>query len=513
MKTILNTKSILHSLLLFPVATFAAAETGVKDSTPARPNVLFISVDDLRTALGCYGDPLAISPNIDRLAAEGRLFQHAYTQQAVCGPSRATLFTGRLPDHTRVWHNRNLFRDTLPDLVTMPQVFMANGYHAQSMGKTFSGNPREEDPQSWSVPFVVKAPGWRNYLLDRDTGGKGNAYEAADVPDNGYPDGKLTDLAVQTLTDLKEKEQPFFLAVGYFKPHLPFNAPKKYWDLYDPSVFDMEEQAPRVKDAPGQAYHEHRELGGYKDMPKNEKVSPEQARALRHGYYACVSYIDAQVGRLLDTLKELGLEDNTIVVLWGDHGFSLGEASRWCKGTNFELDTRVPLMVRLPGMAKPGAAAAGMVELVDIYPTLAELAGLTPPADLDGSSFAALLKDPAQPGRDIVLSQFARPFKRSDPEVMGYSVRTSTHRYSRWIDWPTGKVLGEELYDYADASSVLHTDAYWIEKANLAGDPANAKLLERMRGKMDEVLTERTGKPAGKAAQPKKEKKKNKQAA
>jgi iduronate 2-sulfatase len=498
MKSLLNTKNLFHSLFLLPVATFAAAGSGAEDAVPERPNVLFISVDDLRTSLGSYGDPLAISPNIDRLAAEGRQFQHAYTQQAVCGPSRATVFTGRLPDHTRVWHNRNLFRDTLPDLVTMPQMFMANGYHAQSMGKTFSGNPREEDPQSWSVPFVLKAPGWRNYLLSEDTGGKGNAYEAADVPDNGYPDGKLTDLAVQTLTELKAKDQPFFLAVGYFKPHLPFNAPKKYWDLYDPSVFELEEQAPRVKHAPEQAYHEHRELGGYTDMPKNEKVSPEQARALRHGYYACVSYIDAQVGRLLETLKELGLEDNTIVVLWGDHGFSLGEVSRWCKGTNFELDTRVPLMVRVPGMPDPGTPTSGLVELVDIYPTLAEVAGLTPPPDLDGKSFAALFTDPGQSGKDIVLSQFARPFNRSDPEVMGYSVRTPTHRYTRWIDWPTGKTLGEELYDYSDPASVKHKTAFLIENANLAADPGNAERLAHMRGKMDETLAERTGRPAGK---------------
>lgn len=510
MKKFLNKKNLLYSLLLFPIGTFAAADAGSQDIAQEKPNVLFISVDDLRTSLGCYGDPLVISPNIDRLASEGRLFQHAYTQQAVCGPSRATVFTGRLPDHTRVWHNRNLFRDTLPDLVTMPQMFMANGYHTQSMGKTFSGRPREEDPQSWSVPFVVKAPGWRNYLLNPDTGGKGNAYEAADVPDNGYPDGKLTDLAVQTLADLKAKDQPFFLAVGYFKPHLPFNAPKKYWDLYDPSVFDLEEQEPRVKDAPKQAYHEHPELGGYKDMPKNQKVSPAQARSLRHGYYACVSYIDAQVGRLLDTLGDLGLEDNTIVVLWGDHGYSLGEVSRWCKGTNFELDTHVPLMVRVPGMAQPGVATSGLVELVDIYPTLADLTGLTPPADLDGKSFAALFNDPAQSGKDIVLSQFTRPFKKSDPEVMGYSVRTPTHRYTRWIDWPTGKTLAEELYDYTDSRSVLHEDAFLIEKANLAGDPANAERLQHMRGKMDETLAERTGRPAGKTADSKKERKKKK---
>ena len=329
-----------------------------------RPNVLFIAIDDLRTALGCYGDPLVQSPRIDRLAASARIFTGAYVQQAVCGPSRASLLTGRLPDNIRVWHNRNLFRDTLPDVVTLPQLFKNNGYHTVSLGKIFSGNPLEEDPRSWSEPYILRQEGWKNYFYPESQGDrfKGLSHEMADIPDNGYTDGKLADLALETLDRLKEKEQPFFLAVGFFKPHLPFNAPKRYWDLYDPDLFDVDLQPDHVCDAPSEAYHSHRELGGYTDMPRDEHLTPEQARKLRHGYYACISYVDTQVGKLLDKLEELELDDNTIIVLWGDHGYALGELNRWCKGTNFELDTRVPLIVRIPGMEYPGTPAGALVE-------------------------------------------------------------------------------------------------------------------------------------------------------
>ena len=343
-------------MLALPYAVYAVEETQALN----RPNVLFIAIDDLRTSLGCYGDRLAKTPHIDSLADAGLRFKRAYCQQAVCGPSRVSLLTGLLPDRTRVWHNRNLFRDTLPDTVTLPQLFKNHGYHTQSMGKVFSGRNREAelDPPSWSVPPLLKGKGWRNYVFAANDGGdrKGAACEAADVDDDGYMDGKLANLAIETLKGLKEKGQPFFLAVGFFKPHLPFNAPKKYWDLYDPAVLELKGAHGRVKDAPNMAYHSHRELGGYRDMPPDENLSQAQARTLRHGYYACVSFVDAQVGKVLAALERLGLAKNTIVVLWGDHGYALGEEARWCKGTNFELDTRVPLIVRVPGITAPGVA-------------------------------------------------------------------------------------------------------------------------------------------------------------
>ena len=492
----------ISALLLFTIVRLHAAE--------ARPNVLFIAIDDLRTALGCYGDPLAKSPNLDRFAATARRFDHAYTQQAICGPSRTSLLTGRLPDNTRVWHNRNLFRDTCPDLVTLPQLFKNNGYQALALGKIFSGDERELDPVSWSAPEVLKQPGWSNYVLREDTvKGKGAAYEAADVPDDGYSDGKLATLAVGTLEKLQQKKEPFFLAVGFFKPHLPFNAPKKYWDLHDPEVFALPEQT-RVIGAPEIAYHTHRELGGYRDVPEDERVSAVEARKLRHGYYACVSYVDAQVGRLLDALQRLGLAQNTIVVLWGDHGWSLGEKDRWCKATNFECDTRVPLMVRVPGMAKPGLPTKALVESVDIYPTLAALAGLTPPADLDGSSFVPVLQDPGARGHDHVLSQFSRPFKAGNPEIMGHSIRTSTHRYTRWIEWSTRKVLAEELYDYTAPTSVTQQAAFLIERQNIVAEPAQAAMRDQMRLKLDETLSTRIKPVSVPTPEKKAKKKKNK---
>ena len=495
-------------LQLLTLATLLVI-SGIPAFAAARPNVLFIAVDDLRTSLGCYGDTLVKSPNIDSFAATARRFEHAYTQQAVCGPSRTSLLTGRLPDNTRVWHNRNLFRDTCPDLVTLPQLFKNHGYQTLAMGKIFSGDQRELDPVSWSEPEILKQPGWRNYVLREETGnGKSAAYEAADVPDDGYTDGKLTTLAVRTLQKLKEKNEPFFLSVGFFKPHLPFNAPKKYWDLYDPAVFALPEQA-HVKGAPEIAYHTHRELGGYKDVPEDERVSAAQARTLRHGYYACVSYVDAQVGRLLDTLRQLGLEQHTIVVLWGDHGWSLGEKDRWCKATNFDRDTRVPLMVRVPGMAKPGVPTEALIETVDIYPTLAALAGLTPPADLDGRSFVPVLQDPAARGRDVALSQFNRPWKPDSFASMGYSLRSATQRYTRWVEWPSRKTIIEEFYDYTSTASATSDGAILIEQQNVVADPVHADSLNRLRARMDETLANRIkAKAAAEPASNKKPKKK-----
>jgi iduronate 2-sulfatase len=400
-----------------------------------------------------------------------------------------------LPDRTGVWHNRNLFRDTLPDAVTLPQLFKNNGYHAQSIGKVFSGRDREAelDPQSWSVPPLLKGKGWRNYVFEANDGGnkKGVAYEAADVDDDGYSDGKLVNLAIKTLEGFKERGQPFFLAVGFFKPHLPFNAPKKYWDRYDPAVFQRRALGARTRGAPEVAYPDHLELGGYRGVPRDERVSLEQACRLRHGYYACVSYVDAQAGKILAALERLGLAGNTIVVLWGDHGYSLGEAGHWCKDTNFELDTRVPLIMRVPGVTTRGAATEALIEYVDIYPTLAELADLPVPEGLDGTSLVPILQDPRRPGREVVLSQFSRPFKPSAPKVMGYSIRTETHRYTRWVQWPRRTLMAEELYDYTSPAGVVRVGAFLVERQNLVQYPAHADTRDRLRLRMDRVLRER----------------------
>jgi len=486
MKTI--PASMLGLGLLLAAGQAAASPAG-------RPNVLFIAIDDLRPALGAYGDPLAITPHIDALAASGRLFDRAYTQQAVCGPSRASLLTGKLPDNIRVWHNRNHFRESRPELVTLPQWFMQQGYQAISLGKVYSGNPREEDPASWSEPAILRAANWHMYEADarQRISGKNVAYESPDVPDDAYADGVMTDLALQRLRDFKDASQPFFMAVGFFKPHLPFNAPKKYWDMHERAKFPPGPDWALVEGAPVEAYHEHRELGGYVGMPTDERLTPEQATVLRHGYYACVTYIDAQVGRLMAELEATGLMDDTIVILWGDHGFALGENQRWCKGTNFEADTRVPLIIRTPGMASPGQVTSALIELVDIYPTLTDLIAQEVPAGLDGRSQLALLRDPNAPGRDYVLSQFARPFTRADPVVMGYSLRDSRHRFTQWRDFATGSTLSEEFYDYTDDESVNASGAHAWERRNLIDRVERQADISALRAALQGTLRERTG--------------------
>jgi iduronate 2-sulfatase len=420
------------------------------------------------------------------------------------------LLTGRLPDNTRVWHNRNLCRDTQPDLITLPQLFKNHGYDTVSLGKVFSGDERELDPASWSEPEILKQKGWKNSALGDSGGeGKGPAWEAADVPDEGYPDGKLAQLAIEKLTALRSGDKPFFLAVGFFKPHLPFNAPKRYWDLYDPAAFELNDDGQRVKGISGHAHHSHRELGGYRDLPKDEHLDATTTRTLRHGYHACVSYIDAQIGKLLTTLDQPGLAQNTIVVLWGDHGFALGEKDRWGKGTNFERDTRVPLLIRTPDLGSPGAAAAGLVELVDVFPTLAELASLPAPQGLDGRSLVPMLANPQAPGREAVLSQFARPFSASTPEFMGYSLRTATHRYTRWITWPARQLVAEELYDYTTGPGTRREGAFWIEEENIAPHPAQADTRQALSETLDHMLVERiTVKSSDSSAPQRKRKKK-----
>ena len=470
------------SLVLLLVSTSSAQE----------PNVLLITVDDLRTSLGCYGDPLAKTPNIDRLAATSRIFCRAYCQQAVCGPSRASLLTGRLPDNLQVWHNRNLFRNVHPDLITLPQCFKNHGYQCIALGKVFSGDERELDPASWSEPEIIKQPGWRNSLVGKTGQGKGAAWEAADASDEDYPDGKLAQLAIEKLSEMQSAGSPFFMAVGFFKPHLPFNAPKRYWDLYEPSNFEYQDDGQPVQGISQHAPNDHRELGGYRDMPRDEHLDIATTRTLRHGYYACVSYTDAQIGRLLTALEQKGLAENTIVVLCADHGYSLGEKDRWCKGTNFERDTRVPLIIRTPGMKNPGARSDSLVELVDLYPTLASLAALPVPDGLNGQSLVPMLEDPNAPGKIAALSQFARPFSPNQPEVMGYSLRTQTHRYTRWVAWPSREIFAEELYDYRSGPSTSASGPFLIEEKNMISEADFSDTREQLSKQLDQMLEQRT---------------------
>ena len=435
--------------MLGPVSALGGQPAGKK------LNVLFIAVDDLRPELNCYGHKHILSPNIDRLAARGLIFERAYCQQAVCAPSRISLLSGCRPDTTTIYDLNTPLRTRMPQVVTLPQHFKKNGYETLSIGKIY--HHMSDDRQAWTVkPYRAKGA-WkgRGYLtkegtafamdFDKNVRGKkrgvGPAFEAAGVPDNAYPDGSNTDHAIKELERLK-KGKPFFLAMGFYKPHLPFNAPKKYWDLYRREKVKLAANPFIPRNAPGYATTSWGELRAYHGTPKKGPCSDELARALVHGYDACVSYIDAQIGRLLDALERLELADKTVIILWGDHGWKLGEHAGWCKHTNFELDTHVPMILSVPGMATAGRRTTALTEYVDIYPTLSEVCGLPLPGHLEGLSMAPLLTDPDRPWKKAAFSQYPRG------KVMGYSVRTDRYRYTEWQDRKSKKVLARELYDH-----------------------------------------------------------------
>lgn len=490
---------------LFLQTLLAQAPTPSATARP-RPNVLFLAIDDLRPELGCYGADYIHSPNIDRLAKSGMVFRRAYCQQAVCSPSRSSLMTGTRPDTTKVWDLTTHFRKALPEVVTLGQHFRENGYFVQGMGKIYHGGL--DDPQTWSVPWQTpKAAKYalpENVALDSrnrgdaaDTGKaktskksqaesqadpdgpqpsgfnvRGPAFECADVADDTYQDGKVAELAMATLRQRSQQQEPFFLAVGFIKPHLPFIAPKKYWDLYDPTKISLAPNRFRPKDAPDYAVQPGGELRNYHGIPEGS-IPDDLARHLKHAYYAAISYTDAQVGRILDELDRLGLASNTIVVLWGDHGWKLGEHDAWCKHSNVENDVHAPLILSAPGMSQRGASTEALVEFVDIYPTLSELAGLPLPSHLEGTSFAPLLADPMRPWKSAAFSQYPRQAgKTGNQSLMGYSMRTDRYRFTVWVERKDHrKIAATELYDeQADPQ----------ENTNISGLPANAALVAHL---------------------------------
>jgi arylsulfatase A-like enzyme len=464
-------------------------------SAPAasKPNILFIAVDDLRPQLGCYGDPIAKTPNLDALASRGLLFNRAYCQQAVCSPSRSSLLTGRRPDTTKIYNLEDHFRTFLPDVVTLPQHFKNNGYHAQGFGKIYHGSL--DDPRSWSVPHTpsqglaygpkvakaiekhrdeLRAQGITGKKLQQAA--KGPAWQAAACEDNVLNDGATADKAIEAMNQVKDK--PFFLAVGFVKPHLPFVAPKKYFDLYPPAdQIKLPENRTRPEGAPGLAFTDFAELRSYQDMPKgNAPISDQQARELIRGYYAATSYMDAQVGRVLAELDKLGLRDNTIIILWGDHGWHLGEQGMWCKHTNFENATRAAMMISVPDkilpQAKHGVKTDALVEYVDIYPTLCELAGLELTQGLEGASFVPLISDPTRAWKSAAFSQYPR----QGGQIMGYTMRTDRYRYTEWQD-KQGKAVAVELYDHQSDPR---------ETRNIASDASQAATVTELSNKLKE---------------------------
>lgn len=467
------------------------------DASDAPLNVLFIAIDDLRPNLACYGAADMKTPHMDRLASRGLLFRRAYCQIASCGPSRASLLTGRRPDTTTVFDNRRGFRTQLPDIVTLPQHFRTNGYHTRSIGKVFHGiftGEVNDDPLSWSEPawrpqgiqyrtkegiltlhqrypkqfpdpedLAEKMQGMRRF--------KGLAVEAPDVGDSDLMDGRTADQAIAVMRQIKDK--PFFLAVGFVKPHAPYVAPKRYFDLYDPENFTLPMVDHLPQGAPVQAHNnDSRELRGYAGIAKDGPIPEEQIRWVVHGYNACVSYVDAQVGRLMNELDTLGLGEQTVIVLWGDHGYHLGHNGLWCKNTNFEAATRVPLIVSSPKARARGQTSDALVELVDLYPTLVDLCSLPVSKDVHGTSFSPLLDQPDLIWKKTAFSQTPRPYTRPG-EAMGRSIRTDRYRFIEW----TGTKISEPIYELYDYKGDLP------EKINLAQQSeyqATVKDLKRL---------------------------------
>lgn len=465
----------------------------VSPSQAAEPagkfNVLMIAVDDLRPTFGCYGHPEIKTPNLDALAAGGTLFERAYVMQAVCSPSRTCLLTGRRPDTTKVYDLQTHFRKNLPDIVTLPEHFKKHGYHTQAVGKVYHSSL--DDKQSWSVPTwdprnspeirdakgdVGKAKSKPNRAVNKETG-RGPAWESLDVEDEQLGDGMSAKRAVELLNELKDRR--FFLAVGFYKPHLPFVAPKKYYDLYPRETIRLPENMYPPKNATEYSLTSFGELRSYGGVPQQGPVGDEAARDLIRGYYAAASFTDAQIGRVLDELTNLGLDENTVVCMWGDHGWKLGEHAGWCKHTNFEDDTHAPLIFRVPDQQRPGATTPALAEFVDVYPTLVELCGLPTPEGVEGTSLAPVITEPDRPWKRAAFSQYPRG------DVMGYSMRTDRYRYTEWQDKKSGKVAARELYDH-------QTDP--AENENTADDEANrdvvAKLSEQLKAGWRAALPE-----------------------
>ena len=480
------------------VLAFLTLGTGSTSLAAERLNVLFIGVDDLRPQLGCYDYPGIITPHVDRLAESGVVFSRAYCQAAVCRASRVSLLLGVRPDSTEIWSNGSRhkhFRNHLPDIVTLPQHFKNHGYHSQSLGKIFHGafavRSAWNDPASWSVPawwpgpryyyteggvkvaqevfakkakrLGVSADQWVDHFV------LGLSHEAPDVKDGVLYDGQIADRGIETLRRIHQR--PFFLALGFLRPHLPFIAPKKYWDMYPAEKVRVADNLQPPQDVPPMALTNWGHARTYTDFPDQGEPSGELVLQLTRGYSACVTYIDAQIGRVLDELDRLELRDNTIVVLWGDHGWHLGENHIWGKATNFELSTRTPLIVSHPQAKAKGEKTNALVEFVDIYPTLCKLAGLPLPDHLEGTSFAPLLDEPDRPWKSAVFSQYPHG------SFTGRSIRTDRYRFTRWT--PTNKPhesAGLELYDHV-------TDP--AENVNIAGRPEHAALVHRLTQQLE----------------------------
>ena len=462
------------------------------DTHTDHPNILLLLVDDLKPALGCYGDPYAKTPHLDQLAARGLRFDLAYCNQAVCAPSRFTLMLGAHSTATGLYGLGHKLRRSMPEAVTMPQFFAQHGYHTESMGKIFHiGHGNEGDPESFSVPhfhdkvieyldpssteggkLTREEAYFTNQKLDQIRSlPRGAAFEATNSHDEDYADGRVAAEAIKRLRAAKTRKGPFFMAVGFVRPHLPFSAPQRYWDLHDPSKFPLSPFPDHPKGSPGIAHKRAGEIAMYSPVPlKNEDYTEKLKRQLVHGYYASVSYMDAQIGKVMTELDRLRLDSNTIVVLWGDHGFHLGDLGIWTKHTNYEQANRIPLVIVAPGVTAKGDSTRQLAESVDLFPTLAELSGLPQPEvpqPMSGKSLLPVLKDPKLRVRDHAFHCYPRR-----GGVIGRAIRTERYRMVEWKKpGAPAKTAQFELYDYEESS---------VEQLNLAKERPG--ILAKMKG-------------------------------
>ena len=493
----------MKRILIFSTVLFLGL---AKSNALSKPNVLLLLVDDLKPAMGCYGDKYAITPHMDTLADKGVRFDLAYCNQAVCAPSRFTLMLGAHSTSTGLYGLGSHLRRVIPNAVTMSQYFSQFGYRAESLGKVFHiGHGNLGDPQAFEVPhFHDKVI---EYLVPNSTDGgkltreealftnqklgqirslpRGAAFEAPIAKDEDYADGRVAKETINRLKAAKARRAnegiPFFIVAGFVRPHLPFSAPKKYWDLHDPAKFTLAVNKSFPKDAPRVALKRGGEISAFKPVPTNGQIDRELSRKLIHGYYASTTYVDAQIGKVTRALKELGMEENTIVVLWGDHGWHLGDLSIWTKHTNFEQANRIPIVISAPGVARASESSRQLAETVDIFPTVAELAGLPEPKvpqQIDGVSLVPVLKNPSVRVRDHAFHAYPRGRK------LGRAIRTERYRFVEWKNHSDATVpIDYELYDY-------ETDP-WEKQNHYKAKPDVAKKLKAI---LDKYPTPKTRK-------------------
>jgi len=461
-----------------------------------KPNILFISVDDLNTTLGYYGNTQIKSPQIDKLASQGTAFVNNHCQQALCGPSRASILSGLRPDNGKIWELFTQVREANPDMVSLPEYLRKFGYETSGSGKVYDGSTVDalRDSLSWSIPFVKpKGTRWLEHNETTRFAGASNAnkrnvpFEAPDRPESEFLDAKIVDEGLRLLDTMAKGDKPFFLAIGIKKPHLPFVAPKKYWDLYNRDSIKIAEVQEFPKSIPPYHFQPSWELrSGYAPIPKEDPLPVALQKELKHGYYACISHADNQVGRLLDALDRLGIRENTIVILWGDHGYHLGDHAMWNKFTNLEQSTATPLLISAPGYTLHNKTNSP-TELVDVFPTLCDLVGVEIPKNIDGKSLVTILKNGKEKVKDFAVTQYHRTTK-DGVNLMGYSLRTKQYRYTEWVKemfkngdgkYNVNNVYAAEFYDY-------NTDP--LEKVNLVNDEKYAAIIDRLKDNMKDYF-------------------------